>query len=220
MVTIGRYASAVEAALPAAELAGEGIEHQVLNSNVNGLGIPYSGFSDVEIQVHEKDVERATEALDRINADDLEPAEDPAHAPPLFDDAGQPLLVAPVGAFDNVRALRDAQTVLASARIRSFSPALIRRGSAPPGTGKRFILRVLKEDFDRAESLLEESAAESGEGGEPRCPKCGAWRVYPVSHFWQGLVAGLGLAQRTEEQMECLACRYRGTKAQFEGRQG
>ena len=121
-VTIGRYASTMEAALPAAELAAEGIEHRVLNGNVNSLGIPYRGFSDVEIQVHEKDAERATEVLARINADDLEPADDPADALPL-DEEGQPLQLASAGAFETARACATRKRCLPRQGFDRFLPS-------------------------------------------------------------------------------------------------
>ena len=54
-VTVGRYASAVEAALPSAELTAEGIHNNVHNANTNALGLYFSGFSVVELQVHEAD---------------------------------------------------------------------------------------------------------------------------------------------------------------------
>ncbi len=194
-VTVGRYASAVEAALPSAELTAEGIHNNVHNANTNALGLYFSGFSVVELQVHEADAARAREILDRINADDLEPAA--LELDPPLDEQGKPIALGVAGAFESVRDLGDAQTVLASAGIQAFPPPLVRRGEAPPGEGKRFLLRVLEEDRERAQTLLTQSEAEVEEDDDDlHCPQCGSWRTYPVSNFFGNLLSFLHLAPR------------------------
>ncbi len=57
-MTVGRYSSAVEAALPSSELAAEGIPSHLLNANTNALGVHFASFTDVELQVHESDAAR------------------------------------------------------------------------------------------------------------------------------------------------------------------
>ncbi len=217
MVTVGRYGNPLQASLPAAELAAEGILNCVLNGNVNSLGIPYAGLSEVELQVLEKDAERAREVLDRINADDLEPGPEPAHAVAPHDDQGVPLKLEMVAAFDHLRGMRDAQTLLASARIVSYPPPLIRRGDAPPGEGNRFLLRVAADDVERARLLLRDnkSEADADEEADLRCPKCGSWRTYPISHSIKSLLAAVGLAVHPVTETECLACKHRGPTSDF-----
>src|SRR5207245_2593169 len=98
-----------------------------------------------------------------------------------------------VAAFDSVRLMREAETVLSSARMCSFPPALAPRGDRPVREGKRFVLRVCEDDLERARELLAEAEAGESAEGELRCPKCRSWRVYPVSEFWKSLGAMLGL---------------------------
>lgn len=212
-MTVGRYTSAIEAALPSSELAAEGIPNHLLNANINALGAHFASFTAVELQVHESDAARAREILERINADDLEPAAVTA-GPPL-DEKGEPMRVLAAGAFERVREMRDAQTVLASAGIAAFPPALVRRGDLPAGTGRRFVLRVHEEDLERARALLSETELEGIEDDDPRCPKCHSWRIYPVSNLIGKILSLFAIAPPPENLTDCLACGYRGPTVEF-----
>jgi hypothetical protein len=212
-VLVGRYPSAMAAALPAAQLEAEGIFCEVSNTNVNALG-PYSGMADVTLYVHEKDADAAREILSRSD-DDLEPVDDPPDAPPVIGEDGAPINLVTVAAYEKLRDFRDAAAVLASAQVRVFPPALRSRGDQPAGEGKRFLLKVGAEDRERAELFLEQDRAEIEADDEPRCPKCNSWRVFPVSQFWQSLKASFGMGTRPAEQIECLACRHRGSPEAF-----
>jgi hypothetical protein len=221
MVRVGSYANSEEAELRASALAEEGIPSQVFNANVNSLGIPYAGFADVELHVRQDDAQRAAELLARdAAADDLEPQDPSPTDPPPTDEAGNPLNLVPLVAFDSVRLMRDAQTILSSARIRSYAPTLVPRGDRPPGQGARFILRVAADDLDRARHVLTEADADaaSDDENQGRCPRCRSWRVYPVSQFWKGLAAMVGMGPEPQPLMECLACKYIGPKEEFSAR--
>ena len=61
-VTIQTFYDSFEAQLFANELTTQGIECYLLNQNVSVLG-PYSGFSQVELQVREQDVVEAKRVL-------------------------------------------------------------------------------------------------------------------------------------------------------------
>jgi hypothetical protein len=61
-------------AMQANRLEAEGITCITVNSNVSNLGIPYTGFTTVDVQVHQEHAERAIEIL-QTNPDELEPAE-------------------------------------------------------------------------------------------------------------------------------------------------
>jgi hypothetical protein len=221
MVRVGRYANSEEAELRASALAAEGIPSQVLNANVNSLGIPYAGFADVELHVRQEDARRAAEVLACDAAeDDLEPQEPSPTDPTLTDDDGNELHLIPLVAFDSVRLMRDAQTVLSSARIRTYPPALAPRGARPPGQGARFILRVAEDDLERARRVLTEADADaaSEDENEGRCPRCRSWRIFPVSQFWKAVAAMVGMGPKPQPLMECLACKYVGPKEEFAAR--
>jgi hypothetical protein len=216
-VTAATCANAAEAELVANELAAAGIPAQVIDQHTEMLG-PYVGGASVKVVVLEADAARAAEVLRHSTSDELEPAEEPADAPPLLDEDGGPLRPEEAARFDSPRLLRDAATTLAAARIRAFLPTLVPRGDRPPGVGKRFILRVREEDLDRARKVLAEAEEEAADEGEPRCPKCRSWRVYKIgAGFWKGLraVFGLGCKQDRVEGFECLACGHRGPSAEF-----
>ncbi len=213
MVRLASFGNASEAELQAAELGAEGIRTTVLNGNVNSLGMPYSGFSRVEIHVHPDDVERATAVLALATSDDLEPVDD-ANAVPVTDDEGHSVTLAPVAAFESVRLLRDAQTILAAGHVSSHLPIMAPRGDRPPGQGKRFILRVCEDDLDKARRLLD-AAEDEADAEDFRCPQCHAWRVIPVPQIWKSFVALICFTSAPEEQMECLACKHHGPKAEF-----
>jgi hypothetical protein len=204
-VKLDTYGAFNQAELNAAILAGEGIPTQVFGANTNAVNWLWQAFNDVELMVPEADAQRAKEILDRSWSNEVEPAEEPADAPPPADQQGR--LLVSVAAFDNPADLRDAQTVLASQNIVSFGPRLVLRGDRPAGVGKRFILRVDEDDLDAARTLLAEEAQESSD--QPRCPRCRSWRV---TRRWNLLMAvGLG----GSGEFECDACHYRGAAAEF-----
>jgi hypothetical protein len=213
MVLLASFGNASEAELHAAELGAEGIRTTVLNGNVNSLGMPYSGFSMVEMHVHPDDVTRARAVLALATSDDLEPLDDPGTTP-VIDDEGQPLSLVQVAAFESVRMLRDAQTILASGHVRSHLPIMAPRGDRAPGEGKRFILRVGEDDLEKARRLLEAAEDEADEE-DFRCPQCHAWRVIAVPQVWKSFVALICFTSAPEEQMECLACKHHGPKVDF-----
>jgi hypothetical protein len=206
LVTCG---TANEAELIAAVLAAEGIQAQVFGANINAVDWFWQVFNDVDLLVQEREAQRAHETLSRASNDDVEPAEEPAGSMPPSDEQGK--LLVPVGAFDNVRNLRDAQTVLASARIDAYAPRLVLRGDRTAGVGKRFILRVAEEDLEKARSLLVEEAEENRD--EPRCPRCGSWRVTRRTSFPMHLADLVGLAGPGE--IQCDSCNYRADAAEF-----
>jgi DNA-directed RNA polymerase subunit RPC12/RpoP len=205
LVKVARYADPIPAELDAAALAAEGIPARVFGANVSSLGLIYQGFNSVELHVRAEDFERAAKVLARVSSTELEPAD----AGPTADDQGRPLL--PAAAFDNSRSLYDAQAVLASASIQSFAPILVPRGDKPPGVGARFVLRVSAQDLPRAQALLREDP----DSDDPRCPKCGSWRVFAITHFWKDLGAAVGLGPKSPSQSECLACKYCGKSDEF-----
>jgi hypothetical protein len=214
MVLLARFGTSDEAELHAAELEAQGITTRILNSHVNALGIPYSGLSDVELHVRAGDVGRADEILKHAGGDDLEPAPEGGLAEPAVDEEGKSVPVAPLASFESVRLLREAQTLLASARLQAYMPRLVPRGDQPPGIGKHFVLTVAEDDLERAKLLLRQAESEAAEE-LPRCPKCTSWRVFPVSHLLQSIAATFGLAPKPIEELECLACHHRGPSAEF-----
>lgn len=211
---LARFGTNEEAEMHAAELDAQGIGVQILNAHVNALGIPYSGLSDVELHVRAGDAARAAQVLKHAGGEDLEPAPEGGLAEPAVDEQGHPVPVVPLAAFESVRLLREAQTVLASARLSSYPPKLVPRGDRPPGIGKRFQLAVAEDDLERAQFLLRQAESDAAEE-LPRCPKCASWRVYPVGHLLQSLVATFGLGPKPAEELECLACHHRGPAAEF-----
>jgi hypothetical protein len=209
MVRIAQYSAEYEAELNAAALNNEGIRTQLFGANVSAMNWLWSGFNKIDLLVPQEDVERATQILARTSTDELEPVPMPDGAPPPVDDQGNVLAV--VGSYGSYREMSDAQTVLASARIRAFIPSMAPRGDRPPGVGNRFVLWVAKDDLNRAKSLLADEAQD--DTGEPRCPKCGSWRVLQPESLIGGLAALVGLGH--ERQFECLSCHYRAAPAEF-----
>src|SRR2546421_12451829 len=65
LVRVARCGTEAEAEMRAAALAAAGIPSRTFNGNVNALGMPYSGFADVEVHVRAQDAERAVEVLAR-----------------------------------------------------------------------------------------------------------------------------------------------------------
>jgi hypothetical protein len=208
-VKVVTYGSATEAELYSGILAAQGINSQVFGANTNAVDWFWQGFNDVDLLVQEGEVEQAKDLLSKAPGDGLEPAEEPKGAPPAADEAGNSLL--PVGAFENIRRMRDAQAVLASARIDAYGPRLVLRGDRAAGVGKRFILRVAEKDLESARSVLAEEADEDRD--EPRCPKCGSWSVIPRNVVLGGLAKMMGLNELA--QFECSSCNYRGGAAEF-----
>src|SRR3984957_1326548 len=208
LMKVGRYASVDEANIYAAALTASGIESQIFGSNANAwTGLQNLSF--VELFVAKADGARAREILSHPEMDDVEPVEDDENSPKA-DEQGRPLV--PLAAYENIRDLRDAMTVLASGEVTAFAPKLMPRGDRPAGQGNRFILRVAEDDLEVAQSLLAEEAEEDQD--EPRCPKCGAWRVHAVSTFFKEIASAFGPPKRPGE-MECTACKYRGKSEEF-----
>lgn len=205
-VTVRKFYDPMEAQLFANELAAHGIEYHLLNQNTSTLG-PYSGFSQVELQVRREDAKAASELLDRLQLDpsDVEPEHDSDPTVPIADPAGPGMLVA-AASYDNPRHLHDAAAALGAAHVDSFLPLLVARGDRPKGTGKRFVIRVREADLERARAILHENETTDD---EPRCPYCGSWRVYTHPPR-QGLINFLlGRIPDQPPRLECLRCHRR-----------
>jgi len=215
-VTVRKCIDAMEAQLCGNELAAHGIEYFILNQNVNSLGWPYAGLSEVEVQVRKQDAPLAAQLLSRFEGNplDVEPDEGAASQEPVPSPVGEGLLVV-AESFETVRDLYDAAATLGSVRIESFLPALVSRGDRPRGEGKRFVLRVRESDLDRAREVLSRAQADDQEeDNEPRCPACGSWRVAPAPRPWPGLMNFLlGTGNRESRELECLRCKHRWTPA-------
>jgi hypothetical protein len=210
VVTVRTFYDAMEAQLYANELEVAGIDYNLTNQNTNTLG-PYAAFSQVELQVRQEDVADAQQLLSQLELDptDVEPEQalDPSAAIP--DPAGEGTLV-PAVAFDRPRPMFDAAATLGAARVDCFLPVLVARGDRPRGTGDRFVVRVRESDLERAREILASQAGSSDEDHEPRCPKCGSWRTYPVPAATGGLMGMLfGRAPGEVRQLECLRCHHR-----------
>lgn len=207
-VTVRKFRDVYEAQLYANELAGHGIDYFLMNQNTNDVLGAYAGFTLVELQVREQDVEQANAVLANleINPLEVEPAEATDPDQPLPDPAGNGMLVT-AAAFDNPRSLFDAAATLGAARIESFLPTLVARGDRPVGIGKRFVLRVRQEDSEQAVDLLQRAAQEDADEDEPRCPQCGSYRVMLVPQARAKFIDFL-LGRRTQELMECLRCHH------------
>jgi hypothetical protein len=219
---VARCANIAEAEMRGGVLEGEGIPYQVHNAAImSNLGTYAGGWTSVELHVRKEDAARAAEVLARYADDsDLEPAGDWQDAPPPLDEEGRPIPLAVAAAYDRARRMRDAATVLAAARVPFYLPMLAPRGDRPKGEGKRFVLRVAEEDLERAQSVLGEAEEEAGDEGDPRCPRCSAWRVHPIRSggILRGIGQALGLSKPLPfegEGFECLACRYQGPRLEF-----
>lgn len=84
-VKLATYGAADEAELVVAVLAAVGIEATVFGANVNSVDWFWQVFNDVDLIVPEEDVDRARQALSRLDLPDVEPAEEPANAPSPVD---------------------------------------------------------------------------------------------------------------------------------------
>ena len=215
LVTVARCANPTEAETKANALESAGVRAQVVNSHTAALLLGYAGWTAVEVQVRRGDAAAAAEVLRLATADDVEPAGDDADDLPPLDADTAPADLTIVAAFDGVRALREAATLLESARIPAVLPRLVPRGDAPPGEGRRFRLRVRHADADRAARILEEHEAADEDSDEPRCPKCGSWRTFPVPRFMRTVLWAVRMGERPADEMDCLACKYRGPRAEF-----
>jgi hypothetical protein len=209
MVRIARYSNAYEAQMHAAALRAEGIPTEIFGLNSNAVNPFWQGFAKVELHVPATEADRAAQVITDASSIELEPAPMEEHADPPVDEDGNALIT--VSAYDSVNALRDAQTILASARIPAFIPPLIPRGDRPAGAGKRFVLRVAEDDLDRADAVLADESEDNSE--DPRCPACGSWRVYEHTTLLGALSTLFG--RRRGPQCECLACHHRGSKSEF-----
>ena len=117
-VTVRKCVDAMEAQLCGNELAAHGIDYYILNQNVNSLGWPYAGLSEVEVQVREQDAESARQILSRFDGNplDVEPDEGAASDEPVADPTGEGMLVS-AAAFETPRELYDAAATLGASRI-------------------------------------------------------------------------------------------------------
>ena len=211
-VTVKTFFNAMEAQLYANELAAHGIDYFLANQNANTFLGWYSGFTQVELQVRRQDANRAVEVLARLqllDPSDVEPEDDTDPQAPIPDPDGQGMLVT-LAAYDNPRSVYDAAAILGAARIESFLPALVVRGDRPRGAGKRFVLRVREADLALAHEALAEPDRESADDAdEPRCPRCGSWRVHALPRPWPGLIKFLfGGGAAGPRQVECLRCHH------------
>jgi hypothetical protein len=209
-VTLRRFYDPFEAQLYANELAAHGIDYYLMNQNANVLGA-WAGSSQVELQVREHDLPVAHAALAQfhVNPLEVEPAEDSDPSSPIPDPSGDGHLVS-AAAYDNPRHLFDAASTLGAARIECFLPLLVPRGDRPAAEGNRFVLWVHEADAERARVSLAQADAERAEEDEPRCPKCGSYRVELAPAPWPGLVKFLfGRRSDVPRQMQCFRCRER-----------
>jgi hypothetical protein len=208
-VTVRKFFDVMEAQLFANELAAHAIKHSLLNQNaLNMLGW-YSGFGQIELQVHEEDAVEADAILSRlnVNSDEVEPVDDGDPQAPIADSDGGGVLVA-AGAYDQPRKLYDAAATLGAANIESFLPVLALRGTRPPGVGNRFVIRVREADVAEARELLERQLRDHED--EPRCPQCGSWQTYLLPPPWRGLWNYLfSRTPKVSGELECLRCHHR-----------
>jgi len=196
---IARYANNEDAEIDAAELRANGFQAQVFGAKSTNLNAAYQAADDVELWVPDKEAQRASEFLKRAAAKTPEPPQESEETQGDVDQKGRALVLA--GEYETARELRDAETLLASARIATF---VATRESS-------FILRVANEDLDAAQELL---AEEVEDADEPKCPKCGSWRTHAVSSFFAEIASAFG-SKATAKMTECLACQYRGPTAEF-----
>lgn len=213
-VTVKTFFNAMEAQLFANELAAHGIDYFLANQNANTFLGWYSGFTQVELQVRQQDLVPAKAVLARLQlADptDVETEDDSDPQAPIPDPDGNGMLVT-AAAYEDPRSVYDAAATLGAARIESFLPTLVPRGDRPRGVGKRFVLRVRESDLARAHEALAEPDRESADDAdEPRCPRCGSWRVHVVPRPWPGLIKFLFRRGESPREIECLRCHHHWT---------
>jgi DNA-directed RNA polymerase subunit RPC12/RpoP len=212
-VTVRKFFDLLEAQLSANELASHDIEYFLMNQNTNTLGA-YAGFSQIELQVREEDLGEATRVLSefQVNPLEVEPEDLTDPREPIGDPTGDGMLVM-AAAYDNPRAVFDAAASLGAAGVESFLPSLVPRRDRPAGVGKRFVLRVRQNDLDQARAVLSEADADQANDDEPRCPRCGSYRIAQASRPWPGLGKFLfGESTSDTAQLECLRCHHRWPK--------
>jgi hypothetical protein len=206
-VTVHKFYDAFEAQLYANELAAHGIDYYLLNQNANVLG-PYAPSSLLELQVREQDVAETRAVLSRfhVNPAEVEPAGDSDPTRSIPDPAGEGRLVS-AAAYDTPRRLFDAAATLGAARVECFLPLLVPRGDRPPGQGNRFVLWVREADAEPARETLARADSEQANDQEPRCPKCGSYRVDLAPPPWPGLLKFLlGARPDAPRHMQCFRC--------------
>lgn len=174
-----------------------------------------SGLVPVEIQVRKRDKDAAMEVLRLATSVEVEPAPDQPDSLPPPEPGGEPTALTEVARYDSIRTLRDVIVSLESAHIRAVPPRLIARTAENAGSGKRFVLKVPAADAERAAQILEDVEEEFDED-DLRCPKCASWRVYPVGQVGATVKWFLRMGDKPVPQMDCLQCKYRGAKAEFE----
>jgi len=208
-VTVRKFYSALEAQLYANELADHDIEYSIVNQNAATTLGWYSGFAQVELQVHAEDAPEARQLLARlnVNSSDVEPADNADPQAPIPDPQGDGMLVT-AAAYDDPGALYDAAATLGAAYIESFLPVLVPRGDRPRGSGNRFVIRVRQPDLERAREALRQEPRALDD--EPRCPACGSWQTFELPAPWPGIWNFLlGRKLNNERRLECLRCHHR-----------
>ncbi len=207
IVTLTAVSSEAAAALIADALSDGGIRSLIINSHTNSLGVPYSGFAAIKVQVQEHDAEAAKQIVSALGrfADDLEPAENTS--PVALDASGMEVETQVAEAFAHARLLFDAAAALEAAHIPHFMPNLVPRGARPVGTGNRFLLRVGPDDLPRARAILREVEADEKE--EPHCPRCYSWRVIEASDWMSNLLRLISFRPILGPHLECTQCGHR-----------
>ena len=209
-VTVAWCADLGEAELVCGELRRANVPAAVVNQYTAALG-PYSGGSQVQVRIPVEDRGAAAEVLARLPwLHDVEPEPEPPDGSSDFavDEQGGRIALAVLGEFASAEDMLGASAALGSARITTYLPNLIPRAVDAKGPPQPFRVRVAAEDLSRARAVLEEAA----EPDEPRCPKCGAWRVH---RHGRGLLAWLASFFGPNESadgvqaLECLRCGHR-----------
>lgn len=215
LVMLAQYADTNEAAVRVNALEAAGIDAVAVNQHANNLGIHMSGLAPVEIQVRKRDRDAAAEVLRLATSDEVEPAPDQPDTLPPLESGGEPVALVEAARFDSIRPLREAVVSLESVHIRAVPPRIVARTPENAGSGRRFVLKVSAADIDRATEVLEDVEEEFDED-DLRCPKCASWRVYPVGQLGATVKWILRLGDKPTPQMDCLQCKYRGAKREFE----
>ena len=176
-MTVAFCADAGEAELICGELRATGIPAASVNHHTVALG-PYSGGSQIDVQVPVEDYVRAAEVVARLaEPHDLEPEHEPpdGSADVAIDEHGNRVALLVVGEYATALEMLDASEDVACARS------------------------VLSEALD---------------SDEPRCPKCGAWRVHRHGSgllAWLASLFGPGESADGVQALECLRCGHRFT---------
>ena len=218
LVSVASCGDAAEAQMVAAALSAAGIPSAVVNEHTNALG-GYVGRNWVEVHVGVEDRDRAAGVVAEIRTGDaFVPEDDPPDGSADFaaDADGTRVPLAVAATFHTARDMYDAAAVLGAARIPTYLPNLLPRGPRPDaargeaeaqGRPPAFKVRVTEHDLPRARALLEDA----DDDDEPRCPKCGSWRVHRQGGsflYWLRDLFGGGTADGVRA-LECLACGHR-----------